>query len=164
MVALSGKLCDTPLSAPACAVGLPRISCDTPTRSRWPEEIVRRAWMTIASEGPEAALDYLTEDCVMEDFPELPDHAVYAGREGALVIDRHFREMWGDFVQEPVEFIHGGDGIVVAVIAMRGQGKGSGAPLDAQAVWVHELRAGKVARMRAFTTKAQALEAAGLSE
>jgi ketosteroid isomerase-like protein len=52
----------------------------------------------------------------------------------------------------------------VAVIAMRGQGKGSGAPLNAQAVWVHELRAGKLARMRAFTTKAQALEAAGLSE
>ncbi len=47
---------------------------------------------------------------------------------------------------------------------MRGQGKGSGAPLDAEAVWVHELRAGKVARMRAFTTKAQALQAAGLEE
>ncbi len=47
---------------------------------------------------------------------------------------------------------------------MCGQGKGSGAPLDAQAVWGHELRTGKVARMRAFTTKAEALEAAGLSE
>jgi hypothetical protein len=43
----------------------------------------------------------------MEDFPELPDHAVYVGREGALEIDRHFREMWGEFAQEPVEFIDG---------------------------------------------------------
>jgi ketosteroid isomerase-like protein len=52
----------------------------------------------------------------------------------------------------------------VAVIAMHGRGDGSGASFDAPAVFVHELRAGKVARMRAFTTKAQALEAAGLSE
>ena len=66
--------------------------------------------------------------------------------------------------QEPVEFIDAGEDLVVAVIAMRVQGKGSGAPLDAPAVWVHELRAGKIARMRAFTTKAQALEAAGLRE
>jgi ketosteroid isomerase-like protein len=72
--------------------------------------------------------------------------------------------MWGEFVMEPVEFIDAGGDLVVAVIAMRGQGKGSGAPLAAQAVWVHELRAGKVARMRAFTTKAQAVEAAGRRE
>ena len=111
-------------------------------------EVVRRAWEARVGGGPEAVLDFFTEDCVMEDFPDLPDHAVYIGREGVLEINRHFLEMWGDFVQEPVEFIDGGDDVVVAVIAMRGQGKGSGVPLDAQAVWVHELRAGKVARMQ----------------
>ena len=72
--------------------------------------------------------------------------------------------MWGELVQDPVEFIDAGDDLVVAVVALRGRGRGSGAPLHAQAVWVHELRAGRVARMRAFTTKEQALEAAGLSE
>ena len=72
--------------------------------------------------------------------------------------------MWGELVQEPVEFIDAGEDLVVAVIAMHGQGKGSRALLDAPAVWVHELRAGKIAHMRAFTTKAQALEAAGLRE
>src|SRR6476659_1006789 len=119
-------------------------------------EIARRAWETSVSQGPEAVLDYFTDDCVLEDFPELPDHAIYEGREGALEIDRHFREMWGEFTQEPIEFIDGGDDVVVVVVAMRGRGKGSGAPLNAQAVWVHELRHGKVARMRAFTNKAQA--------
>lgn len=99
----------------------------------------------------------------MEDFPELPDHAVYLGRDGVREIDRHFREMWGELVQESVEFIDAGDDVVVGVIAMRGRGKGSGAPLDAQAVWVHELRAEQLARMRAFTTKAQAFRAAGLA-
>jgi ketosteroid isomerase-like protein len=132
--------------------------------SRENVEIVRQMWEDYSERGSDPDLEYFTEDCVMEDFPELPDHAVYEGREGVREIERHFRDMWGELVQEAIEFIDAGDDLVVAVIAMRGQGKGSGAPLNAQAVWVHELRAGKLARMRAFTTKAQALEAAGLSE
>jgi ketosteroid isomerase-like protein len=63
--------------------------------------------------------------------------------------------------ENPVEFIDAGGNLVVAEIAMHGRGKGSGAPLDGKAFWVHELRAGKLAHMRAFTTKEQALEAAG---
>ncbi len=131
-------------------------------------ELVRRVWGIVAAEGVEAALasfsEYFTEDCVFEDFPELPDHATYVGIEGMREIDRHFREMWGELVQEPVDFDDGGDDLVLGEVAMHGRGKGSGAPLEASAFWVHELRAGRVARMRAFTTKAQALEAAGLRE
>jgi ketosteroid isomerase-like protein len=127
-------------------------------------EIVRSLWEAVArSQGvDETVLRIFTEDCVMEDFPELPNRGLYHGREGVSEIERHFREMWGDFVMEPVEFMDAGDDLVIGVIAMRGRGAGSGAPLDAQAFRVHELRDGKLARMRAFTTKAQALEAAGL--
>ena len=32
-------------------------------------EIVRRAWEARVSQGPEAVLDFFTEDCVLEDFP-----------------------------------------------------------------------------------------------
>ena len=128
-------------------------------------ETVRRVWEIVASEGiVDAVLESFTEDCVMEDFPELPDRGVYVGREGVREIARHFQEMWGDFVQEPIEFIDAGEDLVFGVVAMRGQGRDSGAPLDASAFWVHELKDGKLARMRAFTTRAQALEAAGLSE
>ena len=128
-------------------------------------EVVRGVWGIVASEGiTDAVLEFFTEDCVMEDFPELPDRGVYLGREGVREIARHFQEIWDDFVQEPIEFTDAGEDLVFGVVAMRGQGRDSAAPLDAAAFWVHELRDGKLARMRAFTTKAQALEAAGLSE
>jgi ketosteroid isomerase-like protein len=127
-------------------------------------EIVRQAWEARVNQGVEPVLEYFAEDCVVEDFPNLPDPGVYEGKEGVREINRHFLEMWGDFTQEPVEFIDAGDEQVVAVVAMRGRGKDSGAPLDARAFWVHELYEGKLARMRAFTTREQALEAAGLSE
>jgi ketosteroid isomerase-like protein len=127
-------------------------------------EIVRSAWNVFVTDGIEAVLPYFIEDCVLEDFPELPDHAVYHGKDGVRGIDRHFREMWGEFIQEPVEFIDAGDDLVVGVIAMQGRGKGSGAPMASEAFWVHEVRNGKLAHMRAFTTREQALEAAGISE
>jgi ketosteroid isomerase-like protein len=127
-------------------------------------ETVRRAWEAVITDGVPAAAGFFAEDCVLEDFPELPDRSVYKGREGVIEIERHFREMWGDFVQDPVEFVDAGDGVVVGVIEMHGQGKGSGAPLAAKAFWVHDVREGSITRMRAFTTRAQAFHAAGMTE
>ena len=125
-------------------------------------EVVRQAWKAYTSEGgPEAALEYFAKDCVCEDFPELPDRGVYAGWEGLLERNRQFVETWGDFVMQPVEFIDMGDDVVIAVIAMTGRGGESGIPLDAPAVFVYEFRDGVVVRDRAFTSRSQALEAAG---
>ena len=128
-------------------------------------ELVRGAFAAyIDHGGVDAVLDYYAEDCVVEDFPEMPDRATYAGKEGVRERDRHFGEIWGDWVLDPVELIDGGDDVVIAVVAMTGRGRGSGAPLDAVAVFVVELRDGKIVRDRAFTSKAEALEAVGLRE
>ena len=129
-------------------------------------EIVRRAWKVYVDHGgiDDAVLeDYFAEDCVVEDFPDMPDRASYVGREGVRERDRHFAEIWGDFVIEPAEFIDGGGDVVVVTVAIRGHGKGSGAPIDAPTAFVSELRDGKIVRDRAFTSKSQALEAVGLS-
>ena len=126
-------------------------------------EIARRAWKAYADHGIDGSLDYFAEDCVVEDFPDMPDRASYVGREGVRERDRHFAETWGDFVIEPQEFIDAGADVVVVTVAIRGHGKGSGTPIDAPSAFVYELRDGKIVRDRAFTSKSQALEAAGLS-
>ena len=80
-------------------------------------EIVRRAWELLADRGVDALLadfpDFFDENCVLEDFPDLPDHARYMGPGGAREIDRHFRQMWDGLFQEPIEFIDAGDDLVV---------------------------------------------------
>jgi ketosteroid isomerase-like protein len=58
--------------------------------------------------------------------------------------------------------IDAGRDVVIAVVAMTGRAEGSGAPLDAPAVFVYELRDGAIVRDRPFTSKSQALEAVGL--
>ena len=127
-------------------------------------EIVRRAWQAYVSGGVEATFDFWTEDCVFEEFPEMPESAVYVGRDRLSEAAEHFTEMWSDLEFEPVEFIDAGENLVIAVVAYRGRGVASGAPLDALASWLYEMRDGRVSRARAFTTKQQALEAAGLRE
>jgi ketosteroid isomerase-like protein len=57
-----------------------------------------------------------------------------------------------------------GPEMVVAVIAMRAHGRDSGAPVELQVGFVHEVRDGRIVRDRVFTSRSQALEAAGLSE
>jgi ketosteroid isomerase-like protein len=125
-------------------------------------DVVREAWRAYTDRGIDAALDYYSEDCVCEDLPELPDRATYRGREGVRERNWHFVENWGDFVAEAVEFIDAGD-VVVAVIAMHGRGKDSGAPFDLLPYFVYEVRDGRIVRDRAFTSKAEALKTAGLS-
>ena len=127
-------------------------------------EIVRRAWQAFVEGGVEATLDFWTEDAVFEEFPEMPESAVYVGREHLSEAVEHFTEMWRDLAFEPVEFIDAGQNLVIVVVAYRGRGVASGAPLDAVATWLYEMRDGRVCRARAFTTKQQALEAAGLRE
>lgn len=127
-------------------------------------EVVRRAWEAYNDRGLDAALDYYAEDCVCEDVPDLPDPATYRGKEGARERERHFRETWVDWAWEPVEFIDAGDDIVVAMLVMRAHGRGSGAPVEVAAAFVYEVRDGRIVRDRAFTSRNDALEAAGLRE
>jgi ketosteroid isomerase-like protein len=86
------------------------------------------------------------------------------GREGVLARYNRFGESWGDLVIEPVEFIDAGEDVVVVVSSMRGRGKGSGAAVDASIAFVTELRDGQIVRDRAFSSRSDALEAAGLRE
>jgi ketosteroid isomerase-like protein len=127
-------------------------------------EIVRQAWKVYGEQGIDGVLDYFAKDCVCEDTPQTPDRAIYEGREGARARNERFAESWGDLVIEPVEFIDAGEDVVVVVCSMRGRGKGSGAPVDSQIAFVTELRDGQIVRDRAFFSRSEALEAAGLEE
>jgi ketosteroid isomerase-like protein len=95
---------------------------------------------------------------------ELPG-AVLAGR-GREVVERFCREFWGTWAEysaNPEEFIDAGDHVVVEV-RERGEGKGSGVPFERTHIQVWTLRNRRLVRWRLFADKAEALEAAGLSE
>jgi ketosteroid isomerase-like protein len=132
--------------------------------SRENVDVVREAWRVFIERGIDGATQYYAQDCVVEALPEAPDRTTRKGWDGMRRRHREFYEAWEDVNWEPVEFIDAGDDIVVAEIAMRALGHGSGAPVDRPFGFVYELRDGKIVRDRPFTSKSRAREAAGLRE
>ena len=86
-------------------------------------------------------------------------------RRGPEVRDalRNLFDVYDDFRVEASEFIDGGDEVVV-VARNKGTAKASRMELDQLFAYVWTFQGGRLARLRVFTDREQALEAAGLSE
>ena len=88
---------------------------------------------------------------------------VYRGPEE---YSRFLERWWGEFEAPEVdvhEFIDAGDQVLVS-LTFRGRGKQSGVETTWDIWHVWTVRGGKVVRGEAFTSREQALEAAGLKE
>jgi ketosteroid isomerase-like protein len=127
-------------------------------------EIVRRAFDAV-SRGD---LDGMAAE-LAPDFEYAATGAFVGNRTtspGAEGFRGFLESFWEEFDDAQIEIhslIDAGDQVLTWV-TFSGRGTRSGAEtgLDLWHVW--ELRSGQVVRGRAFTTKAEALEAAGLSE
>jgi ketosteroid isomerase-like protein len=112
------------------------------------------AW--IATWHPEGELYELV------GIPDAPD--VYRGHEGVRRWLANARSIVGhDFQMKPADLTTVGD-VVMAEVEGRGVGEGSGVPVEWKtyiAIWMRE---GKIVRSRAFFRRAEALDAARLSE
>jgi ketosteroid isomerase-like protein len=87
----------------------------------------------------------------------------YRGHDGIRRWWNNQLDVFPDFSIEAVEIRDSGD-LTFAAIYLRGHGAGSAAPTD-QAYWnVVRWRRGKCIWWRSFDTRAEALEAVGLSE
>jgi ketosteroid isomerase-like protein len=125
-------------------------------------EIVRRCCEAFNRADYEAALDAL-DPAIEYDLSHFPDGRVYQGREGVREAFRTWLGTWDDYRQEQEEFIDAGDEVVVCV-REHGRGKGSGLKLARATFGVWTMNDQRVIRIRFYGTKAEALEAVGLSE
>jgi ketosteroid isomerase-like protein len=88
---------------------------------------------------------------------------VYEGHSG---IERFFIDWlgtWENPVLQPVEVIDAGDS-VVGIFTWNARGRTSGTPTEMTMFGVYDLKDDRVVRYRQYDSRAQALEAAGLSE
>jgi ketosteroid isomerase-like protein len=85
---------------------------------------------------------------------------------GLDAVRRYFEgwlDTWDSFQAEPTEFLARGDHVVVGE-AFKGRGKDSGVEVAMQSWSVSLLRDGQIVRRDEFQDRAEALEAAGLSD
>jgi ketosteroid isomerase-like protein len=111
-----------------------------------------------------ASVDLFDRHIVFLPFSETPDAEVHLGVEAVAAWMRHdMLETWADLTMEAEEFISAGDSVLVSV-RQRGVARISGVPTDAHYFTLWTFRGGKIVRIENFTERANALEAAGLSE
>jgi ketosteroid isomerase-like protein len=86
------------------------------------------------------------------------------GRESAKGVRQRWMEAWVDHRFDVVEVLDNGEDVVVA-IRMRATGRLSGVAVEFPHLYVHvRVRGGKVVYIFEYQDRAEALEAAGLSE
>ena len=129
-------------------------------------ETARMAFEAWNRRDLQSVLDLFHPDVVWEEnvqvFPGMD--RIYRGHEGFLKWDRDaFSEVWESIAVEPLEFIDAGDH-VVALLRLSGKGQGSGVDVELAIYNVLTFSDAKVAWRRLYTDRAEALEAAGLSE
>ncbi len=126
--------------------------------------LVRRVIDVFNESGAPATERFYSEDIVADmSRSPFPDAGVYRGIGGVRKWFDGLAEAFGHIRYE-IERIQGNDDQVAVLLRVHGRGPGSGIPVDYRFAPVFTVRDGKVVRVERLDERAEALEAAGLSE
>jgi ketosteroid isomerase-like protein len=132
-------------------------------------EIVRRVY-DAAARGDAATVLALYDPDIELDASQLGvagiaggDETVYRGHDGLRRFFRGWHEAWTNIEYDFEELIDAGDEHVIAVVTRHARGRASGVEVERPFALVWTLRGDKVARVVWFLSRAEALEAVGLS-
>jgi len=104
----------------------------------------------------------LSNDFEFVSGPELPEAGTYRGEEAQRWL-RGWMNTFDELPLEATEFLDAGDKVLVGITA-RGRLRGSAASVEERWWMVSTFRGREVVRIEMFPERAEALEAAGLSE
>ena len=132
-------------------------------------EVVRQVYDAVARRDAESVLARSDPDVEVRFSPgtladRIGEAGSFHGHEGLRAFDRELRQAFEDFETNYEELIDAGDR-VVSVSRYRATGRRSGIEIDGPpqfGIWT--LQEGRVVRVDWFDSRAEALEAAGLSE
>lgn len=125
-------------------------------------EILRQAMPESAPANPEDLFSILDENVEWDYVGAFPEIQTAHGPAEVREFLGEWSEAFDDFSFQAEEMVDAGDSVVVR-IRQRGRGKETGAQVESDAWQVFTLRNGKVLHCRGYESKAEALEAAGVS-
>ena len=127
-------------------------------------EIVRRCYELMSSPDFAAFPELAVPDLVFDLSRNVFNPGVYRGLDGVWRFVEQVDDMWDGFEAKPEAFIDKGDRVIAAV-RISGKGRASGVRADMRIFAIWTLRDAKVLRVDSgYRSRAEALEAAGLSE
>jgi len=127
-------------------------------------ETVRRAFDALSRGDAEAFVALHHAEGQIHELAEMPDHKVYRGHDEIRQWVEAGLQIFPGVQWTLEEVLHDADDRVVVRTGFRGQGGGSGVPVDQTVFHLIEFDDGLVVRAQAWFDRDQALEAVGLSE
>jgi ketosteroid isomerase-like protein len=128
-------------------------------------EVVRQLWAALESEDIDAQLALCDERMEIRNPPEFPVTGPFHGHNGMRQWATEIWEVFTDLHFEVEEIIEAPDGeTIVSVQRTVGRMRHTQIPTNVRWAGVWTVRDGKALRAHGYMSKAEALEAAGLSE
>jgi ketosteroid isomerase-like protein len=128
-------------------------------------EIVRKCWAGLEQDPPNLWLEFFDEEVELRNPPEFPLQGPFHGHDGVRKWAAEVWEVVTGLHHEIEEIIEGPDGeTIVSVQRTQGRMRHTELPTNLQWASVWRFRDGKVVRAEGYMDRAQALEAAGVSE
>ena len=125
-------------------------------------EIVRKA-IDAFDRGLDAALPFYDPDVTWVVAEDEPEATTLRGHEGLRALLEQWLQPFDELHIDPKEFIDAGEAVVMPY-QFRARERSSGSEITAPETWVFWLRNGMIIEVREYRHKAEALEAARLSE
>ena len=126
-------------------------------------EMVRAAYEAANRGEFETANSYMHPEIEFHTYPQSPEAGVYRGREAVRRYNEHLFEQFESIRFEIDELVDAGDRVVV-VTTQHAVPKGGQQEMSVRVTEVWVARDGLLAERRSYSTKHEALKAAGLSE
>jgi ketosteroid isomerase-like protein len=128
------------------------------------EEPGRRRFNALDLRAWEPIFSALAPDVEFNEDPRFPEAGLHRGIGAVRSYLARFTESFDEFSFEVEGFVDLGKDRVLALLRLTTRGIGSGVKVEVEPGWIVAVRNGVVVRVDAFIDRAEALEAAGLSE
>ncbi len=126
-------------------------------------EIVCRIYERLNRRDVEGVVELCDDDFLMDMSERVFNPDIYRGHDGIRRFHQGVVDSWKSYRWDVEETRVSGDS-VVAMLHCTGQSREAGPGVDWRVAWLWNLRGGTPVSVRLFRDRANALEAAGLSE
>jgi ketosteroid isomerase-like protein len=128
-------------------------------------ELFRRFYESFNLGDLDAVLELCTEDVEVYKDPEVVEMVAALTPRGSELVAQYLRgwlDSWDAYHARPEQFLQSGDEVAV-LVQLRARGRGSQFEIEAEMADVFTVRTGKIARLRLYVQRHDALGALGIA-